>query len=64
MKIKCPNCKKEIDLVEHPQLKNRLVAYHDCAGLGLVSVYETDAPKATEFNKLAKTGDLKKAGDK
>ena len=44
-KIKCPVCGQQIDLVEHPQFKNFLVAYHDCRpGLGMTSVYETDNP--------------------
>jgi hypothetical protein len=44
-KTKCPVCGQDIPLQEHPQLKTRLVAYHNCReGLGMVSVYETDNP--------------------
>lgn len=43
--IPCPVCGQFIKLQEHPQFKDKLVAYHNCRpALGMVSVYETDNP--------------------
>lgn len=44
-KVKCGNCQKELELVEKPGDKTKLVAICDCRGSS-VQVYETDSSLA------------------
>jgi hypothetical protein len=49
--IPCPRCGQPIELKDHPQLKHTKIAHHDCMGIGMVRVYESNVtpakPKAT-----------------
>lgn len=52
--IKCPNCGQKVQVVDHPDKPDKLVAYCDCVkAVGIRPVWESDKDPAKPVKEEA-----------